>query len=134
MLQYQTNAGVRSKLAIGKSGDLTVEQARKIAQDWLLPYSIAANLSFDARSATSTRTPKKVLVKAAGLLTSMLDLAACCRCKIAAAWTRMAGARLGAWGAGRRRPSGHQIRRLENLTAATPAPMALSRKAAPLGA
>ncbi len=35
MLQYQTNAGVRRKPAIGRFGELTVEIARKIAQDWL---------------------------------------------------------------------------------------------------
>lgn len=35
MLQYRTNAGVRRKPAIGRFGELTVEQARSIAQDWL---------------------------------------------------------------------------------------------------
>jgi len=35
MLQYRTNAGNRRKPAIGRFGELTVEQARSIAQDWL---------------------------------------------------------------------------------------------------
>jgi len=35
MLQYRTNAGERRKPAIGRFGELTVEQARSIAQDWL---------------------------------------------------------------------------------------------------
>src|SRR6266849_4280268 len=35
MLQYRTNAGERRKPAIGRFGELTVEQARRIAQDWL---------------------------------------------------------------------------------------------------
>jgi len=35
MVQYRTNAGERRKPAIGRYGELTVEQARSIAQDWL---------------------------------------------------------------------------------------------------
>lgn len=35
MLQYRTNAGERRKPAMGRFGELTVEQARSIAQDWL---------------------------------------------------------------------------------------------------
>jgi integrase len=35
MLQYRTNAGNRRKPAIGRFGELTVEQARSIARDWL---------------------------------------------------------------------------------------------------
>ena len=35
MLQYRTNGGNRRKPAIGRFGELTVEQARSIAQDWL---------------------------------------------------------------------------------------------------
>jgi hypothetical protein len=35
MLQYRTNAGDRRKPAIGRFGELTVEQARSIARDWL---------------------------------------------------------------------------------------------------
>ena len=35
MVQYRTNAGERRKPAIGLFGELTVEQARSIAQDWL---------------------------------------------------------------------------------------------------
>ena len=35
MIQYRTNAGERRKPAIGRFGEITVEQARSIAQDWL---------------------------------------------------------------------------------------------------
>lgn len=35
MLQYRTNWGERRKPSIGRFGELTVEQARSIAQDWL---------------------------------------------------------------------------------------------------
>lgn len=35
MVQYRTNAGERRKPSIGLFGELTVEQARSIAQDWL---------------------------------------------------------------------------------------------------
>jgi hypothetical protein len=35
MVQYRTNAGVRRKPAIGRFGELTVEQARSIARNWL---------------------------------------------------------------------------------------------------
>jgi integrase len=35
MIQYRTNSGERRKPAIGRFGELTVEQARGIAQDWL---------------------------------------------------------------------------------------------------
>jgi integrase len=35
MVQYRTNAGERRKPAIGRFGELSVEQARSIAQDWL---------------------------------------------------------------------------------------------------
>jgi len=35
MLQYRTNAGERRKPAFGQYGELTVEQARSLAQEWL---------------------------------------------------------------------------------------------------
>src|SRR3546814_16537892 len=35
MLQYRTNAGERRKPALGQYGELTVEQARSLAQAWL---------------------------------------------------------------------------------------------------
>ena len=35
MLQYRTNAGERRKPALGLYGELTVEQARSLAQNWL---------------------------------------------------------------------------------------------------
>ncbi|EPG2416043.1 Arm DNA-binding domain-containing protein [Stenotrophomonas maltophilia] len=35
MLQYRTNAGERRKPALGQYGELTVDQARTMAQEWL---------------------------------------------------------------------------------------------------
>ncbi|WP_400564434.1 tyrosine-type recombinase/integrase [Pseudomonas aeruginosa] len=35
MLQYRTNAGERRKPALGQYGELTVDQARSLAQEWL---------------------------------------------------------------------------------------------------
>jgi hypothetical protein len=35
ILQYWTNAGERRKPALGQYGELTVEQARSLAQEWL---------------------------------------------------------------------------------------------------
>ena len=35
MLQYRTNAGERRKPSLGLYGELTVEQARSLAQEWL---------------------------------------------------------------------------------------------------
>ncbi|HEY1459247.1 MAG TPA: Arm DNA-binding domain-containing protein, partial [Casimicrobiaceae bacterium] len=35
MLQYRTNSSQRRKPAIGLFGELTVDQARSIAKDWL---------------------------------------------------------------------------------------------------
>ena len=35
MLQYRTNTGERRKPALGLFGELTVDQARLMAQDWL---------------------------------------------------------------------------------------------------
>lgn len=35
MLQYRTNWGERRKPSIGRFGELTVDQARSIAQEWL---------------------------------------------------------------------------------------------------
>lgn len=35
MLQYRTNSGVRRKPSLGQFGELTVEQTRSLAQDWL---------------------------------------------------------------------------------------------------
>lgn len=35
MLQYRTSAGVRRKTSLGLFGELTIEQARTLVQDWL---------------------------------------------------------------------------------------------------
>jgi Arm DNA-binding domain len=54
MVQYRTNAGERRKPAIGGFGELTVEQARSIAQDWLA----------DVRKGKEKRTGKAALIAA----------------------------------------------------------------------
>lgn len=36
MLSYRTNAGLRCKLALGQFGELTVDQIRVMAQEWLV--------------------------------------------------------------------------------------------------
>lgn len=36
MLQYRTNAGERRKPALGLYGELTADQARSLAQEWLV--------------------------------------------------------------------------------------------------
>ena len=43
MLAYVTNDGQRRKPAIGRFGEITVEQARGIAQDWLRRGQIPAS-------------------------------------------------------------------------------------------
>ena len=41
MVQYRTNTGERRKPAVGRFGELTVEQARSIAQDGLPTFARA---------------------------------------------------------------------------------------------
>ena len=40
MLQYHTNASERRKPALGQYGELTVDQARTMAQEWLAEVSV----------------------------------------------------------------------------------------------
>ncbi|MER8954559.1 site-specific integrase [Mesorhizobium sp. M0833] len=60
MLQYQTNAGVRRKPSIGKFGELTVEQARKIAQDWLAEVRQGKDPSTEKSAARAAPTMKEL--------------------------------------------------------------------------
>lgn len=55
MIAYVTNSGQRRKPAIGRHGEITVEQARGIAQDWLAeirrggdPEELLADLKVEA--------------------------------------------------------------------------------------
>jgi integrase len=55
MIQYRTNSGDRRKPAIGRFGELTVEQARGIAQDWLADVRRGRDPS--AEKTTSRKAP-----------------------------------------------------------------------------
>ena len=75
MVQYRTNAGERRKPAIGRFGELTVEQARSIAQDWLADVrkgkdpsaeKAAARDAPSAMSTNGTPSPRYRLVAASG--------------------------------------------------------------------
>lgn len=58
MIQYRTNAGERRKPSLGLFGELTVEQARALAQDWLAEVRRGGDPSgekADARKAPTVR-------------------------------------------------------------------------------
>ena len=55
MIVYRTNSGDRRKPAIGRFGELTVEQARRIAQDWLADVRHGRDPS--AQKAASRKAP-----------------------------------------------------------------------------
>jgi len=63
MLQYQTNSGVRRKPAIGRFGELTVEQARKIAQDWLAEVRQGNDPGAEKSAARAAPTMKQLCDK-----------------------------------------------------------------------
>ena len=58
MVQYRTNSGERRKPAIGRFGELTVEQARWIAQDWLAEVRRGKNPSAAKAAARNAPTVK----------------------------------------------------------------------------
>jgi hypothetical protein len=51
MLQYRTHAGERRKPALGLYGELTVEQARALAQEWMAEVRKAAEWVASRRQA-----------------------------------------------------------------------------------
>lgn len=59
MLQYRTNAGERRKPALGLFGELTVEQARVMAQDWLAEVRRGGDPSADKTAARKAPTMKE---------------------------------------------------------------------------
>lgn len=63
MLQYQTKSGIRRKPAIGRFGELTVEQARKIAQDWLAEVRQGNDPSAEKSAARAAPTMKQLCEK-----------------------------------------------------------------------
>ncbi len=60
MLQYRTNSGARRKPAIGRFGELTVEQARSIARDWLADVRRGKDPSADKKSARNAPNVKEL--------------------------------------------------------------------------
>ena len=63
MLQYRTNAGDRRKPAIGRFGELTVEQARSIARDWLADVRRGKDPGAEKTAARAAPSVKELCVK-----------------------------------------------------------------------
>ena len=58
MLHYRTNSGERRKPRIGRFGELTVEQARSIAQDWMADVRKGSDPSTAKQAARQAPTVK----------------------------------------------------------------------------
>jgi integrase len=63
MVQYRTNAGERRKPVIGRFGELTVEQARSIAQDWLADVRKGKDPSAQKTAARGAPSLKELCTK-----------------------------------------------------------------------
>jgi len=63
MLQYRTNAGERRKPALGQYGELTVEQARSLAQEWLAQVRRGGDPGAAKTEARKAPTVKDLCVK-----------------------------------------------------------------------
>lgn len=63
MLQYVTNSDVRRKPALGRFGELTVEQARKLAQDWLAEVRQGRDPSAEKAAGRAAPTIKELCSK-----------------------------------------------------------------------
>jgi integrase len=63
MVQYRTNTGERRKPAIGRFGELTVEQARSIAQDWLADVRKGKDPSAEKSAARRNPSVKELCTK-----------------------------------------------------------------------
>ena len=63
MLQYRTNAGERRKPALGLYGELTVEQARSLAQNWLAEVRRGGDPGGDKAQARQAPTVKELCTK-----------------------------------------------------------------------
>ncbi|HBR2750782.1 site-specific integrase [Klebsiella pneumoniae] len=63
MLQYRTNAGERRKPALGQYGELTVEQARSLAQEWLAQVRRGGDPAADKAEARKAPTVKELCVR-----------------------------------------------------------------------
>ncbi|KVS21918.1 tyrosine-type recombinase/integrase [Burkholderia vietnamiensis] len=63
MLQYRTNAGERRKPALGQYGELTVEQARSLAQEWLAQVRRGGDPAADKAEARKAPTIEELCKK-----------------------------------------------------------------------
>ncbi|RMO08306.1 Integrase [Pseudomonas cichorii] len=63
MLQYRTNAGERRKPALGLFGELTVEQARSLAQEWLAQVRRGSDPAADKAEARQAPTVEELCKK-----------------------------------------------------------------------
>ena len=63
MLQYRTNAGERRKPALGLYGELTVEQARSLAQEWLAQVRRGGDPAAEKAAARPAPTVKELCIK-----------------------------------------------------------------------
>ncbi|KND60948.1 Integrase [Candidatus Burkholderia verschuerenii] len=63
MLQYRTNAGERRKPALGQYGELTVEQARSLAQEWLAQVRRGGDPAADKAAARKAPTVRELCTK-----------------------------------------------------------------------
>lgn len=63
MLQYRTNAGERRKPALGLYGELTVEQARSLAQEWLAQVRRGGDPAAEKAEARQAPTVKELCTK-----------------------------------------------------------------------
>lgn len=66
MLQPRTNAGGRRKRALGLYGELTVEQARALAQEWMAEVRRGSDPSAAKAAARSAPTVKELCGKFMG--------------------------------------------------------------------
>jgi integrase len=63
MVQYRTNAGERRKPSLGMFGELSVEQARALAQDWLAEVRHGGDPGGEKAKARMAPTVKELCVK-----------------------------------------------------------------------
>lgn len=63
MLQYRTNGGNRRKPVIGRFGELTVEQARSIARDWLADVRRGKDPSAEKMATRAAPSVKELCTK-----------------------------------------------------------------------
>ena len=63
MIQYRTNAGERRKPSLGLYGELTVEQARSLAQEWLAQVRRGGDPAAEKAEARQAPTVKELCTK-----------------------------------------------------------------------